>query len=704
MRIHTAPVKTVRYTQPWLLVLEVVLLAKVVLVGAVDENEVSGYAAWPKWVLILFCISTVLLSAMYCGLTIGLLGMQTIYLEIISDAGRMPDQAYARKILPVRMLGHRLLATLLVGNMLALVLTSQLVAAIVGGGQFVNFILGTLVVLIFGEIIPMSFCNNQNNALWAGAKSLPALKVSLFVLWPIAKPLGSMLDWMVGNEPGQMYDREELKKLIRMHCEKFSDKSGIDIDQVRMMLSVMDASDVTVDAAKTPMEKAVMLEASTRLDTALKRRLWEFGISRVPVYQTSRDQVIGVLYVKDLIDNAYLGRDGDMTVLDFLMQHPRKMLVVKANTPLQEMLHIFEHHRIQLLFVEPADPPTADEWGDSARSLPCLERERQLSSGEAITTDTADKSYPGAVHVPQREKSDEHTHRMPQVINPITLCLTAMQPRTFIGIVTLEDVIERLIETDIHDEDEYSGNEELLSDAEGLDGWTIEQPPSRPPRVNFYSYAVSLSGESQHLSEDQLWALAYYFTRAYVFFATWNVAHVKFLLQLVGDVVVRVDDPCCEGEEQRTKISNPAISTAFVDTVTVDPARVLCTAGQPSHAFTLLLSGGIEVYFEAEGLRTELRSFSCLGEHVLLSGASFLPDYTAVVSRTSRLIRITQADVAMAERRLNEHRARRRLKPLRLMPGVAVPAATVVTVPPLGVVNTKGKAQIGREDTRVTIE
>ncbi|CAC9479564.1 conserved hypothetical protein [Leishmania infantum JPCM5] len=690
-------------SSPWLLALALWLLDHVSIEATASENEASGYAAWPKWVLILFCLTTVLLSAMYCGLTIGLLGMETIYLEIIAGAGQEPDRTYARKILPVRMLGHQLLATLLVGNMLTLVLTSQLVAAIVGGSELVNFILGTLVVLIFGEIIPMSFCNKQNNALWAGAKSLQALKVSLFVLWPISKPLGMMLDWMMGHEAGQIYDRQELKKLIRMHCEKFSDKSGIDMDQVRMMLSVMDMNEVTADAAMTPMGKAVMLEASTPLDTALERRLWEYGISRVPVYERSRDNVVGVLYVKDLIDNSYLGHNSDMTVRDFVLQHPRDMLVVKADTLLQEMLYIFEHHHTQLLFVESADTATADQRRGSPISSPQRAKEKRRGRDGITASNSKGASPYGAYHMHHGSKHAAPAQRTPKTIHPMALLSNAMEPSSFIGLVTLEDVIEELIASEIYDEDEYLGDKKLLSDAETFDESTIEPPPARPPRVNFYSYGVPSKSEDQGLSEDQLWALAYYLTRAYVYFATWNVAHVKFLLQQIGDLVVEVNDQISDGEKSK---STPlwGIAAALPDLYTADPARVLYRAGQPSSTFTLVLSGGVEVMIGREKMRTELRSFSDLGADVLLSGAPFLPDYTAVVSRTSRLIRITHADVVMVEKKLNEHRARQLQKPLSLTPTSGAGAAAAVAAPPACAPHRKAKERMRGEAKRVTIE
>ncbi|KPA78443.1 hypothetical protein ABB37_06070 [Leptomonas pyrrhocoris] len=707
--------------------------------GATKTNEPTGYAAWPMWVLVVFCLCTVVLSAMYCGLTIGLLGMETIYLEIIADAGREPDKTYAQRILPVRKLGHQLLATLLLGNMLTLVLTSQLVAAIVQGSEIVNFIAGTLVVLIFGEILPMSFCNNQNNALFAGSTSLPALKVSLLLLWPIAKPLGLMLDCMVGHDAGQIYDRNELKKLIRVHCEKFPDKSGIDVDQVRMMLSAMDMNEVTVDAAMTPMSKAVMLEAEAMLDTALERRLWEYGISRIPVYQGARENIIGVLYVKDLVDNSYLGRDNDATVRDFIVRHPRDVLVVRADTLLQDMLYIFEHHHTQLVFVEPSPPGTArgglgsNEEKRSVASPPAARRrgdahhtasteesngesnnngdeEEKESRGRGSSLDGASCPRHRRAHS-QKDAGGPEGNATPagaSVITPMALLSDGTERRAFVGIVTLEDVIEELIGSEIYDEDECSLTDD--PDEEMFETGALEPAPTRPPRVNFYSYGVQCGsdGAENRLLDDQLWALASYLTRAYVFFATWSVPHVKFLLDQIGDCIVYVEEKKAEGDEQQNR-SSAALTTAMQrDINTIEPARVLYRAGQPSTAFTLLLSGGVAVSVGQEKITTELRSFSDLGDEVLMSDTPFQPDYTAVVSRTSRFIRITQQDIASTERKLNELRARRRQKPVRLSPASKTEVEVPTFTPPAASSTPATKAHktstMRGEDKRVVIE
>lgn len=731
----------------WLLLLLSAAVLAHVAMAATKSNEPTGNGAWSKGSLIVFCFCTVMLSAMYCGLTIGLLGMETIYLEIIADAGQEPDKTYAQRILPVRKLGHQLLATLLLGNMLTLVLTSQLVAAIVQGNELGNFVVGTLVVLIFGEIIPTSFCNNQNNALFAGSKSLPALKVSLFVLWPVAKPLGLMLDCMVGHDAGQMYDRNELKELIRVHCEKFSDKSGIDMDQVKMMLSAMKMNEVTVDAAMTPMGKAVMLEAEVVLDTALERRLWEYGISRLPIYQNTRENVIGVLYVKDLINNSYLGRDNDMTVRDFLVQHPRDVLVVKSDTLLQDMLYIFERGHTQLIFVEPATPADAREGPGNAEvrqeEEPRASPLDQRCSARAATTstpaeptaataakkkeekagsplDTSSSNSPGHRYRRLYGKRDssagggENTPTGASVITPMALLSDGTERRAFIGIVTLEDVIEELIGSEIYDEDECSLSEN--SEEEMLQNGVLEAAPTRPPRVNFYSYGVQSNpdGTTNRLLDDQLWSLASYLTRSYIFFATWSVPLVKFLLDQIGDSVVYVAEAVTEGGDGQQR-RNLSTMTEVVqrDIGTIDPARVLYRAGQPSTAFTLLLSGGVAVSVGCEKITTELRSFSDLGEEVLNADSPFVPDYTAVVSRTSRFIRITQQDIAVAERKLNEMRARRRQKPLQLLRGtkaemVEVPAVTrkasSATSPSPPTTMPQNPKKMRGEDRRVVIE
>ncbi|EPY18874.1 hypothetical protein STCU_09730 [Strigomonas culicis] len=465
-------------------IVTVVLVTLLICYQVEGADETSGYASWPLPLLIGVCLFTLTSTPMFCGLTIGLLGMDTINLEIIAEAGASPDRDYARKIIPIRNLGHHLLATLLLGNMLTLVLTSQLVAAIVNSTELINFIVSTLLVLIFGEILPMSFCNNEKYGLWAGAKSLPALKISIFILYPIAKPLGMMLDCLVSHDAGQLYDREEFKKLIRVHWEKYSEKSGLDAEQLRMMLSALDAKEVTLTNIMTPIEKAFMLDGSEVLGPDLQRKLWEYGKSRVPVYVHTADNIIGVLYVRDLISVPVLSGDYTaQTVRDFIAEHPRDLLAVGAATKLTSALALLLRGNTQLLFVEQDETVAAPPALAAARSEPDSPKDTKKKGRRHSQS-----------HGSGGEGEEDDAEEM---VSARVLCAKNLlrfeegkDVHHFVGIVTMEDVIEGIISEEIYDEDEY--DLELRSDDEDSNVSVPYSAAARRarccPRINFYSF------------------------------------------------------------------------------------------------------------------------------------------------------------------------------------------------------------------------
>jgi metal transporter CNNM len=99
----------------------------------------------------------IILSALFSGLTLGLMGMDSKNLELLSqgpfmNAEEEAEAQNAKKILPVRKNGNLLLCTLLLGNTAVNSFLSILMADIFSGT--VGGLVSTGVIVIFGEIMP----------------------------------------------------------------------------------------------------------------------------------------------------------------------------------------------------------------------------------------------------------------------------------------------------------------------------------------------------------------------------------------------------------------------------------------------------------------------------------------------------------------------------------------------------------------------
>lgn len=173
-------------------------------------------------ILLLVC-----LSALFSGLTLGLLGLDVVGLEIIIGGDNEIVKKAAKDILPIRKRGNLLLCTLLLGNVATNSLLSILMANMTSG--LIGFFTSTILIVLFGEIIPQATCSRH--ALFIGQKSLPLVKFFLGVFFIVAYPLSVVLDYFLGEEIGTIHSRQELIAMLQIHHRH----EQIDQDTVNVM-------------------------------------------------------------------------------------------------------------------------------------------------------------------------------------------------------------------------------------------------------------------------------------------------------------------------------------------------------------------------------------------------------------------------------------------------------------------------------------
>lgn len=273
-------------------------------------------------------------AAIFAGLTLSVMGLDTLSLEIIASSGKMPDRAYAKKLLPIRTLGNQLLCTLILGNVMVNTLIAQITDRFVSG--WIGTLVSTALITLGGEVLPQA--TMSAHALKVGASSAPLVRMFTFLFYPICKPLAMFLDRVIGSDPGQVYDRNELRKLIAVHA-RLGKKSGLQEMDATLMIGAMDLHDSTVGKAMTPLSEVFMLEVNERLNEPLVHAIWEEGHSRIPVYRTTRANVVGVMYAKDLL---MIRTDESPRVQDLINFYPRSMISVDPEAKLISLLKEFQ--------------------------------------------------------------------------------------------------------------------------------------------------------------------------------------------------------------------------------------------------------------------------------------------------------------------------------------------------------------------------
>jgi len=157
--------------------------------------------------LITLCI---IQSGIFSGLNLALMGIPRLQLEVEAQAG----STIAKKILKHRQDTHRLLATILWGNVgvntLLAILTHDALQGLIG------FLVSVVLITIVGEILPQAYLNKNLRRVYNYLD--PLVYVYSFLLYPLAWPTGKLLDKVVGPD-GLTYFREnEIRQMLSYHA------------------------------------------------------------------------------------------------------------------------------------------------------------------------------------------------------------------------------------------------------------------------------------------------------------------------------------------------------------------------------------------------------------------------------------------------------------------------------------------------------
>ena len=333
---------------------------------------------------------------------LGLLSLDTTNLEVLQEAGDEEEQKYAKVISPLRKSGNLLLCTLLLGNTLVNTMLSILLASRLNSWQ--GFVASTFLILIFGEILPQATCSKYG--LMVGARTHYLTKLFMFLLFPLTYPISWCLDKLLGGDFGILYNRGELKRLIEIHVQKqdISEQGAIlDAEDQVMLTGVLDYKQKVVKDVMTRLEKVFMVDVQTRLSFETILDIYKSGYTRIPVYEKSRDNVVGILYAKDLI---LVDPRDEVEVRTILAFHEKKVIKVLDTTALNIVFRMFKTSYVHLLV---------------------------------------------AVHL------DENTDMWIQNVDKMNHTLQC--PQRVVGIITLEDVLEEVIKAEIVDEsDRFTDN------------------------------------------------------------------------------------------------------------------------------------------------------------------------------------------------------------------------------------------------------
>ncbi|KAJ4458307.1 putative Metal transporter cnnm-1 [Paratrimastix pyriformis] len=304
-------------------------------------NEVDPSSATDPltfWLSIGAVCILVIISGLCSGISLGVLSLDQTYLEVLIAAGSDREKKQARRLKPIRKQGNLLLCAVVLTNVAVNSAISILMEEV--GGGLMAFVVSTVLIMIFGEIFPQALFSRYGMTICAILT--PLLWFMIVVLYVVIIPIVWLLNCLLGKDLGTFYSRVQLKKLLELHSTE--GRTFINENEVRVLTGALDFSAKTVAGVMTPLAYVDMLDDASIFDFETRERVFETGHSRIPVYHGPRSNMIGFLVVKDLI---LLDPEARLSVAEIFHFFGRPALHVTTTQRLDEVLAEFKVARTE---------------------------------------------------------------------------------------------------------------------------------------------------------------------------------------------------------------------------------------------------------------------------------------------------------------------------------------------------------------------
>ena len=297
--------------------------------------------------LFIIAVSLIILSMLFSISESAVLGMNKLRLRIL----RRKKNRRALRIGKLLDRKEHLINTLLISNDLVNIFLSAIITSISlklfgESGVGIATLVVTILLLIFGEITPKTIAARCPDPIAYGLSGFISVFVKLMhPVVMVVTAFSRLILRLFGintRKKKKSYTEEEIKTFFDMSSE-----SGIiEENENRMMSQVFKFSDLEAQDIMVPRTKikAISSNATYRDVIELSQRL---NFTRFPVYKKSIDDIVGVLYLKDMLE--FKERPQDFSVSK-LMRPPLFIPGTKKMSSVQEVL--FENRQSMAIVVD----------------------------------------------------------------------------------------------------------------------------------------------------------------------------------------------------------------------------------------------------------------------------------------------------------------------------------------------------------------
>ncbi|WP_300855711.1 HlyC/CorC family transporter, partial [uncultured Clostridium sp.] len=230
-----------------------------------------------------------------------------------------------------------ILSTILIGNNIVNIASASIATIVFteffgNAGVTLSTIVMTIVVLIFGEISPKSLAKESPEKF--AMFSTPILKGLLILFTPLNFLFGlwkRIISKVIKVEEISIEVEEELLTIV----EEAEIKGGIDEHESKLIRSAIEFNDLDADQILTARVDLISIPKEATIEE-VRKVFKENKFSRIPVYESNIDNIIGVIHEKDFYDIL----DENKDTMDSII---KPIVYVTSNTKISELLKKFQY-------------------------------------------------------------------------------------------------------------------------------------------------------------------------------------------------------------------------------------------------------------------------------------------------------------------------------------------------------------------------
>jgi CBS domain containing-hemolysin-like protein len=290
-------------------------------------------------------------SALFCSAEAAFFSLNPLHLHKMMEE-KVPFYSFV-----YRLLEHprKLLVTIIAGNESVNITISVLAASIFirafhENGQWLTILVTTPILLIFAEALPKTFA--VVHPIPFSSLLSPGLTFISHILRPLVWVLEKMSDWVVSFYPRRKFaadnvlTEDEFKLLIDAGYKE----GALEETQRDLIHRIFASNDEPVSELMVPRVEMFCLPISMGI-TGMEKEIIRVRHSKIPVYGKNRDDILGILFAKDFLDELLKGEK--QVRMEKLLKKP---YFVPLEKRVGSLLEEFQLRRMQMAVV-------VDEYG-----------------------------------------------------------------------------------------------------------------------------------------------------------------------------------------------------------------------------------------------------------------------------------------------------------------------------------------------------